>query len=90
MNSCSSQTPTQCTQKTSDDYKFEKQILIAGKPAFQTYGGCCMDFGRHIFLYNNSNTYRFTLYNLGPNTPNIKNEEIFNQILSTLRLGSGL
>ena len=90
MNSCSSQTPTQCTQKTSDDYKFEKQILIAGKPAFQTYGGCCMDFGRHIFLYNNSNTYRFTLYNLGPNTPNIKNEEIFNQILSTLRFDSGL
>lgn len=83
MNSCSSQTPTQCTQKNSDDYKFEKQISIAGKPAFQTYGGCCMDYGRHVFLYNNYNTYRFTLYNPGPNIPNLKNEDVFNQILST-------
>lgn len=85
MDSCSTQTPTQCTQKTSDDYEFKKQIRIAGKLAFQTYGGCCMEFGRHIFLYHNTNSYRFTLYNLGPNTSGLKNEDVFNQILSTFK-----
>jgi hypothetical protein len=83
MDSCSSQTPTQCTQKISDDYEFEKQITIDGKPAFQTYGGCCMAIGRHIFLYRDEYTFRFTLYNLGRNAPSLENEDVFDLILST-------
>ena len=83
MDTCSSQTPTQCDQRTSDDYKIEGETTIDDRLAFQTYGGCCMDIGRHIFLYHDIYLYRFTLYNLGPNIPNLKNENIFNQILST-------
>ena len=85
MDSCSTQTPTQCTQKTSDDYKFEKEVTISGRTASQTYGGCCMDIGRHIFTYINNNEYRFTLYNTDANLSPLPNEGIFNQILSTFR-----
>lgn len=85
MGSCSSQTPTQCTQKNSDDYQLEKQITIAGKTAFQTYGGCCMDVGRHVFLYHNTNSYRFTLYDTESSKSNLNNENVFNQILSTFK-----
>lgn len=85
MDSCSPDTPTECTKKVSDSYKFEKQVTVAGKLAFQTYGGCCEDFGRHIFLYHKDNEYRFTLYNLGPSSDKLRNEEVFNQILSTFK-----
>lgn len=85
MDSCSSQIPTECTRKNSDDYKLEKQVRIADKIAFQTYGGCCMDFGRHVFLYQNTTSYRFTLLNLGQEGSSLKNEDVFNQILSTFK-----
>ncbi len=85
MESCNSQTPTSCTEKNKDDYRFEKEISIAGTTAFQTYGGCCMDIGRHVFLFADNLTYRFTLKNLSSQTDKIPNEEIFEQILSTFR-----
>jgi len=86
MSDCSSQTPTQCTRKNNEDYFFEKQITIAGQPAFQTYGGCCMDIGRHVFLFSGSNhSFTFTLYNLGTNKTDLLNEDIFNQILLSFK-----
>lgn len=83
MDSCSPSTPTSCTEKVSDNFQFEKQIMVAKMPAFQTYGGCCLDIGRRVFLYHNNNSYTFTLYNTGTNTQHLINEDIYNQLLSS-------
>lgn len=83
MDSCSSQTPTQCTEKNSDVYTLEKQIRVAGNPAFQVYGGCCDHFGRHVFLYRGNLSYQITLYNLGPTVETLPNEDVFSQMLSS-------
>jgi hypothetical protein len=90
LESCDPETPQGCingtaTRKVSDYYKVEKQIKIGDKILFQTYGGCCMDIGRHVFLYNNDYQYRITLYYTDQHVLKPKNEDIFNQILSTFK-----
>ncbi len=85
INNCSSVTPTTCAQKNNEFYKFEKQVTVAGLPAFQTYGGCCMDIGRHIFVYNGDTAYRITLYNVGLKENEFRNLDVFNRFLSTFK-----
>lgn len=84
MNSCSSETPVSCDEKTSDQFQLEKQITVDGKIAFQTYGGCCQEFGRNVFVFKGNYRYKITLYNLG-SKENLINEDVYGQILSTFQ-----
>ena len=70
--------------ETEDTYKLEKKITVGDLLAFKTTGGCCLDVGRHVFIFKETNIYRITLYGPLTNLP-LKNQEIFNQILSTFK-----
>lgn len=81
---CSPSTPTSCTEKVKDVYHLEKTIVVNGKTAFQTYGGCCMNTGRHVFVFSKDKTFQITLTN--NQGGELENEDVFNKIMSTFSI----
>ena len=68
-----------------DVFKFDKTISINGRKAWVITGGCCVDYGIHVFVINNGAVMRITLNTYTDKGRPWMFEEVFDQILSTFQ-----